>query len=81
MRKNTVSQRLNIARGQVEALRDLVERGEDCRKVVEQFSAAESALKSAMDNYLKQHLNNCLSGVDEETKKEMERITQSLVKR
>jgi len=80
MRKNTVSQRLNIAKGQVEALKRLIEDDTDCRKIIEQFSAADAALKSAIDCYLNDHLNHCLSELDDNTKRELERVTKTLIK-
>ena len=78
--KRNVEQRLNIAKGQIEALNKMVSKGEDCRKVVEQFSAVESALKNAVDFYLQDHLDQCMAQLDENSKKELKSITDTLVK-
>jgi len=45
MRENTIIQRLNIIKGQVEGLTKLIEKNENCRKITEQFYAINIGLK------------------------------------
>jgi DNA-binding FrmR family transcriptional regulator len=60
MRKNTISQRLNIIEGQIDGLGKLVSENADCQKVMAQFKAVSSALKKTMEIYLKENLECCL---------------------
>jgi DNA-binding FrmR family transcriptional regulator len=45
MRKNTIIQRLNIIKGQIDGLAKLMEKKGDCRKITEQFYAVNVGLK------------------------------------
>lgn len=60
MRRNTISQRLNIVKGQLYGLSHLIEENCDCKKVVNQFKAINSAFKKVMEIYLKENLECCL---------------------
>ncbi|MGM0629095.1 MAG: metal-sensitive transcriptional regulator [Patescibacteria group bacterium] len=73
--------RLNRAKGQIDGLIRLIESESDCQKVAEQFSAADAALKRAVEVYLRDHLDSCLGESDPKTKKEMESIMGALFKR
>ena len=59
MRKNTIQQRLNIVRGQIEGLGEIIAK-KDCEKVISQFKAVSAALKKIMEIYLKENLETCL---------------------
>lgn len=80
MQKPVVT-RLNRAKGQIDGLIRLVESESDCKKVVEQFSAADAALKRAVEVYLRDHLDGCLSESSSKTKKEVESIMSALFNR
>jgi DNA-binding FrmR family transcriptional regulator len=60
MRKNTISQRLNIIEGQIDGLGKLVDENSDCQKIIVQFKAINSALKKTMEIYLKENLEYCI---------------------
>jgi len=60
MRENTIIQRLNIIKGQVEGLTKLIEKNENCRKITEQFYAINIGLKKVVEMYFKQNLSSCL---------------------
>jgi DNA-binding FrmR family transcriptional regulator len=55
-----VRQRLNIIQGQLDGLGKLVEDNSDCQKVMAQFKAINSALKKAIEIYLKENLECCI---------------------
>lgn len=75
-RKNTISQRLNIAQGQIEAIKKIIEENpENCQEILTQFKAANSALNKAVEIYLQNNINSCLS---ETPKKDKERIQKLL---
>ncbi len=63
MRKITLEQRLNIIKGQIDGLTNLIDKKEDCRKIISQFYAINSGIKKAIELYLTENLNFCLKTV------------------
>ncbi|MCD6233295.1 metal-sensitive transcriptional regulator [bacterium] len=80
MRKNTLVQRLNIIKGQINGLADLIEKEEDCRKITEQFYAINFALKKTMELYLRKNLISCLHSIAPKKKKTVEFLLKEIVK-
>lgn len=80
MRKNSVSQRLNIIKGQIDGLSRLVENKEDCNKITDQFYAVNSALKKATEFYFKENLATCLKTIDSKKRKTIEFLLKELIK-
>ncbi len=79
-RKNSVAQRLNIIKGQIGGLAQLIENNEDCNKVTDQFYAISSALKKATELYFKENLNSCLKTVSPKKRKTIEYLLEKLIK-
>ena len=80
MRKNTITQRLNITAGQINGLINLMENKEDCQKVTAQFYAINSGLKKAMGMYFKENINSCLKSVNFKKKKTIEFLLEEVTK-
>ncbi len=80
MRKNTVVQRLNIVRGQIDGLVNLIEEKENCSKVAEQFRAVDAALKKAIEMYFKENLTTCLKSVNRKDKRTIEFLLKEIIK-
>ena len=80
MRKNTVNQRLNIVKGQISGLIDLINKKEDCRKVTEQFYAVNTALKKAIELYFNENMTACLKSVNLKKKTTIEFLLQEIIK-
>lgn len=80
MRKNTIIQRLNIIKGQVDGLSNLIEKKEDCRKVTEQFYAINVGLKKMVEMYFKENLSSCLESIDLKKRKTIEFLLKEIVK-
>lgn len=80
MRENTVIQRLNIIRGQIDGLANLIEKKDDCRKITEQFHAINVALKKTIEMYFKENLTTCLESVDLKKRKTIEFLLEEIVK-
>ena len=80
MRKNTLTQRLNIIRGQIDGLIRLVQEEDDCQKTIEQFYAINAALKKSLEVYLKNNLNVCLRTVRGKERKTLNVLIKELVK-
>ena len=55
-----VLNRLSRAQGQLDAVRKMVERGEDCAEVLVQLSAVISALNGTGRAILKDHISHCI---------------------
>jgi DNA-binding FrmR family transcriptional regulator len=53
-------QRLNIIIGQLKGIEKMIDREEDCSKVLVQFQAVKSAMGSLMNKYLEENLLDCL---------------------
>jgi len=69
--------RLRRASGQITALTNMIEQGEDCEKVLIQFLAAKAAVEKAFSESLLQNLKKCSS---ENRGQMLEKIIQLLVK-
>ena len=80
MKKNTISQRLNIIKGQVEGLSRLIENKENCRKVTEQFYAVNLGLKKVIEIYFKNNLSSCLKSVNLQKRKTIEFLLEEIIK-
>jgi len=79
MAEKSLTERLNIISGQIQGLRKLIEGKEDCQKVITQFKAADSALKKALREYLRENMNSCLHIVNKKNRKEIEDLMADLV--
>ena len=64
-----VLNRLSRAQGHLDAVRRMVERGEDCSQVLVQLSAVISALNSTGRVILKDHIAHCIVEGGEEGEK------------
>jgi len=80
MRKNTVAQRLNIIKGQIEGLSKLVNEKNACQKVVMQFHAVNSGLKKIIELYLKENLASCFQSINSKEKKDIDFILGEIIK-
>jgi len=80
MRKNTLIQRLNIIKGQIDGLSKLMEKKKDCRKVTEQFYAINSGLKKVMELYFKENLTSCLYSISLKKKKTIDFLLKEIIK-
>ena len=79
MVKKSLVGRLNIVSGQIQGLTKLIEGKEDCRKVVTQFKAADSALRKALREYLSENMSSCLHAVNDKNREEIEDLMADLV--
>lgn len=71
--------RLRRARGQLDAVIRAVEAGADCRDIVTQLSAANSAIQRAGFTIISTAMRECLTDHDSETQiKELEKLFLSL---
>ncbi len=80
MRENTIIQRLNIIKGQINGLVNLIEKKENCRKITEQFYAINIALKKAIEMYFKENLTACLESINFKKRKTIEFLLKEIIK-
>ena len=66
-----VLNRISRAQGHLEAVRKMIERGEDCSQVLVQLAAVKSALNSTGKVILKDHLEHCIVHAVEDGDTEM----------
>ena len=80
-----VLNRLSRAQGHLDAVRRMVERGEDCAEVLVQLSAVISALNGTGRAILKDHISHCIVDAveagDEEAIQAMKDAQRKSVKR
>lgn len=80
MRKNTTIQRLNIVKGQIDGLINLIEKQENCRKITEQFYAINAGLKKAIEAHFKNNLSSCLKPINFKRRKTIEFLLKEIIK-
>lgn len=80
MRKNTLSQRLNIIKGQIDGLSKIIESKDSCKKITEQFHAINSGLKRVVELYFHENLETCLKSIDVKNRENIELMISELVK-
>ncbi len=69
--------RLKKVAGQVEGLMRMIEKGEECSKIITQFQAAKAALDSTFSLVLEKNLKECMSNDDS---KSVEKILKLISK-
>lgn len=79
-RKNTIIQRLNIIKGQIDGLINLIDNNEDCRKITAQLYAINVAFKKAIELYLRENLTSCLNSLDLKNKKTVDFLLKEILK-
>lgn len=80
MRKNTIAQRLNIIKGQIDGLAKLIEKNKDCQEVTSQFYAINSGLKKVIELYFKENLTACLLSIKLEKRRTIEFLLKEIIK-
>ncbi len=69
-----VSNRLARAIGHLEAVKGMVDRGEDCTQILIQIAAVRSAINNAGKALLEDHINHCM--VDAVENKDYDKIAE-----
>ena len=57
-----VIKRLRRVEGQVRSIATMIEERRSCLEVAQQLAAAASALASAKDSFIRDHIDHCLNG-------------------
>lgn len=74
-----VLNRLSRARGHLDSVRRMVERGDDCADVLIQLSAVISALNSTAKVILKDHMEHCiLDAVEDGDHEALQRLSNAI---
>ena len=74
-----VLNRISRAQGHLEAVRKMIERGEDCAEVLVQLSAVISALNSTGRVILKDHIAHCIvDAVEADDMEPIEALNQAI---
>jgi len=73
--------RLSRAIGHLDAVKKMVEDGEDCSKVLIQLSAVKSAINNTGKLILKEHISHCIvDAVEHDDKKAIEDLNNAIDK-
>lgn len=80
MTKRTVIQRLNIIKGQIDGLANLIKKKENCHKITSQLYAVNVALKKTIELYLQENLNSCLKTINFEKKEAINFLLKEIIK-
>lgn len=74
-----VSNRLSRTIGHLEAIKKMVERDEDCSKILIQLSAVKAAVNNTAKTILKEHLTHCIiHAVLEENSQSIEDLKKAI---
>lgn len=74
-------QLINNVIGQLEGINRMLERGEDCQKVIVQMKAVRSAMANIMDRYMHENISFCLKGIKNKKQNlEMKKIISELIR-
>ena len=73
--KTRLIKRLKRIEGQVRGIQEMLEQERDCREIMQQLSAVNSAVKSTSRSFFQDYAALCLTGMD----KDQPEITQSLL--
>jgi len=65
----SIQQRLNNIAGQVEGIKKMVDKNQDCLKILIQLKATKAAIGSVMDTVVEEQFESCLKSVKNEDKK------------
>ncbi|MFA6602594.1 MAG: metal-sensitive transcriptional regulator [Candidatus Shapirobacteria bacterium] len=65
----TVNQRLNNITGQIEGVKKMIDKGEDCTKVLIQLKAIKSAVEGVVDEMVNHEIDRCLKDINQNDKK------------
>ena len=80
MNKRSVIQRLNIIKGQIDGLTNLIEKKENCHKITSQLYAINVALKKTIELYLQENLTSCLKSINFEEKEAVNFLLKEIIK-
>ncbi|HOW91286.1 MAG TPA: metal-sensitive transcriptional regulator [Anaerolineaceae bacterium] len=71
--KRSIQNRLNRLEGQLRGINRMVDENRECGEVLQQMTAARSALQSTIEAYLEDMVNECLltDEVDVETRRKL----------
>jgi len=65
----SIQQRLNNIAGQIEGIKKMVDRNQDCLKILIQLKATKAAIGSVMETVVEEQFESCLKSVKNEDKK------------
>ena len=57
-----ILKRLKRVEGQIRSIATMIEAGRSCIDVAQQFAAATSAMASAKNTFIRDHIDHCLNG-------------------
>ncbi len=78
---NKIINRLNRLTGQINGISKMISENKDCEQIIIQFQAAQSALNSAFNEFLKINLNSCLNKNSRKNKQKINKILEMLSKK
>ena len=80
MEKRSIIQRLNIIKGQINGVANLIEKKENCCKITGQLYAVNVALKKTIELYLQENLTSCLKTINFEEKEAVDFLLKEIIK-
>lgn len=80
--KKTTPQLIKNIVGQLEGIERMIEKKEDCFKVIVQMRATKSALGNVMDKFIQENFVSCTSACQNKKEKDkMEKLINELIKK
>ncbi len=70
--KQQLVQRLHRIEGQLRGVENMLDSGRDCREILQQMAAVQSAMQGASRIFLQEYATACLLDLDEEARRQPE---------
>ncbi len=77
--KENLLNRLKRIEGQVHALQTMISAERDCRQVLQQMSAARSALQAVMSLFLEEYAAECMLNLEQNDQQARQHLARELV--
>ena len=78
---NSIKRRLNIAKGQIDGIINMIDQDRYCVDISTQIMATQSLLKNANREILKSHIRNCVkNGIENNDNSKLEEALELLEK-
>jgi DNA-binding FrmR family transcriptional regulator len=65
----TIGQRLNNIKGQIDGVKKMMDKQEECTKILIQLKAVRSAVEGVIDEVVNHEFDRCLKDVNQDDKK------------
>lgn len=78
--KKSKEQLLNNVIGQLEGVKRMMEKNQDCFEIMIQMKAARSALETTMKIFTEENFTKCVVGINKKDREKLEKLLKEIIK-